>query len=80
MFNTKEYNKELKVGDLIWFHKDKPEVYGVEDIGYILNIRKVKGDTKYDIIWMRSPDNISSTEETKQSIKNMKFSYIIPVL
>jgi hypothetical protein len=80
MFDTKEYNKELKVGDLIWFHKDKPEGYGGEDIGYVHDIRKVKGDTKYNVIWMKSLDNISSTEETKQSIKDMEFSYILPVL
>jgi len=80
MFNTKEYNKELKVGDLIWFQKDSSECYGGEDIGYVRDIHKVKGLTKYSIIWFKSPDNISSTEETKQSIKDMEFSYIIPVL
>ena len=80
MIPTKEYKEDIKVGDLIWFHKDNPEGYGSEDIGYVRDIYKVKGRTKYNIIWFKSNDNINSTEETKQSIKDMKFSYIIPVL
>ena len=80
MIPTKDYKKPIKVGDLIWYQKDSSEAYGGEDIGYVRDIRNVKGLTKYHVIWFKSADNINSTEETKQSIKDMKFSYIIPVL
>jgi hypothetical protein len=80
MISTKEYKEDIKVGDLIWFHKDNPEGYGGEDIGYVRNIHKVKGLTKYSITWFKSYDGINSTEETKQSIKDMEFSYILPAL
>jgi hypothetical protein len=80
MISTKEYNKPLKVGDLIWFHKDNPDAYATEDMGYINDIYVVKGLKKYNVIWLRMPDSISHTEETKQSIKDMPNSYIFPVL
>jgi hypothetical protein len=80
MIPTNEYNKELKVGDLIWFQKDSSEAYGGEDLGYVSEIFVFKGLKKLKVMWFKSADNINSTEETKQSIKEMKFSYILPVL
>jgi hypothetical protein len=80
MISTKEYKEDIKVGDLIWFQKDSSECYGGEDIGYVRDIHKVKGLTKYSITWFKSYDGINSTEETKQSIKDMEFSYILPAL
>ena len=80
MIPTNEYNKELNIGDLIWFQKDSSECYGGEDLGYVSEIFVFKGLKKLKVIWFKSNDNINSTEETKQSIKDMEFSYIIPVL
>jgi hypothetical protein len=80
MFDTKEYNQEIKIGDLIWYGKDDPEGYGIEDIGYVRDIFVVKGLTKYKVIWFKAQDKITYSEEVKQSIKDMEFSYIIPVL
>jgi hypothetical protein len=80
MFNTKEYNQEIKVGDLIWFQKDSSECYGGEDLGYVSEIFVFKDLKKLKVIWFKAKDKITYSEETKQSIKDMEFSYIIPVL
>jgi hypothetical protein len=76
MFSVKEYNKRLQVGDLIWYQKDSPEAHGGEDIGYIKNI----ASDRYEIFWFKPSDGCSNeTRETRQSIKEMYASYIIPV-
>ena len=80
MISTKEHKGSLQVGDLIWFQKDCSECYGGEDIGYVRDISEVQNIKKYKITWLKTSDNISSTEETKYSIKDMPNSYIIPVL
>ena len=79
MISTKEYKEDIKVGDLIWYCKDNEE-YGGEDIGYVSDIINVKGLIKYTVKWFKAKDKITWSEETKQSIKDMEFSYIIPVL
>ena len=80
MISTKEYKEDIKVGDLIWFQKDSSECYGGEDLGYVSEIFVFKGLKKLKVFWFKAKDKITYSEETKQSIKEMKFSYIIPVL
>jgi hypothetical protein len=80
MIPTKDYNKPIKVGDLIWYQKDSSEAYGGEDLGYVSEIFVLKGLKKLKVIWFKAQDKITYSEETKQSIKEMKFSYILPVL
>jgi len=80
MIPTKDYNKPIKVGDLIWFQKDSSECYGGEDLGYVSEIFVFKGLKKLKVIWFKEQDKVSYSEETTISIKDMPNSYIFPVL
>ena len=80
MISTKDYNKPIKVGDLIWYQKDNGQAYGGEDVGYVSDIFVVTGKRRYKVIWLKQQDKVPYSEETTISIKDMPNSYIFPVL